>query len=228
MLDLDLFGEDNIDFFENKMWLDLQDIQQEINTSSTHPKSYYLQLFTKMKEKYLYFSDKYKHTPIENSGEIKRELYREFKNIDTSDEGHNIAQELLHMFQSFCQGGIEDAWLYSTHDEWYPQIIFKERIESDIHLLSETMIVYRGTNRKEYESGHYGQAWTLSRGIAEKFAYSQYKHSIRSHGERTVLQATVSQDDVFYYKKETTAKEDEVIVNSEKLTDIIVFPRSKK
>ncbi|MCB4763265.1 MAG: hypothetical protein LGB78_05105 [Sulfurovum sp.] len=220
--DQNLFG-DNIDFLQDIMWLDLMDIQQEVEKNHEDKKKYFCQLFTLMNNKYKYFNQKFKNTSIEYHKDISSEI---FDSIPPEVIENYIAIEMYHIYRSFCRGGIEDAWLYSQHEEWYPKIIFRERINSDISILGIEEVIYRGTRIEEYESKSYGQSWSLDKNIAKKFAYSQYKHTNSSHGDRVVLRAVINIKDVLYYKKNTTAKENEVIVDSKKLKNVELVSHS--
>ncbi len=230
-LDIELFGKENIPFLTDAMWLDLQDIQSYISKKKCiDKKSYFQNIFNNMVRIYNAF---YKHLPYKN---IKTRKYLEDiinKKFAKIDKMHNvkdntayykIADVIRHCFLHFCDGGVAQAYTHRETENWYPKIIFKERIESNIDDLDEELTVYRGTRRKEYDAKVYGQSWSLSKEVAHKFAFSQYAHSEEYIGtRRVVLKANILRNDVLFYAKDDQHKEQEVIVESSEIHNIFLL-----
>ncbi len=183
-----------------------------------------------MASNYNHFSSKYSNTILVNNVPISREFNLKFLDINTkygiqeNSEAYNIGDVLRHFFLHFCEGGIRQTHKYREPEYWYPKIIFSELVESDIDYLDEELTVYRGTSKKEYESGVYGQSWTLDMAIASRFAFSQYSHSLEYIGtERVVLQANINRENILLYEKLDQHKEQEVIVRSGELENVILL-----
>ena len=224
-INLALFGEDNVNFLANTMWLDLMYIQKEISKTSLSNSMFFKELFTWMVENHISYSKDY--TIATNNFTTQKKLYEAYGEIAKKykvDTEYYIAKELCHVYGSFCMGGIEDTWLYADYSAWYPRMIWKESVASDVEMLDEKTTIYRGTSQDEFNSKKFGQSWTIKKGRASKFAFTEYRNSSRHENQvKVVLKALVSRDGVLYYKKNTTAKEYEVIINPDKLVDVFVI-----
>ena len=120
----------------------------------------------------------------------------------------NWAYELYNNLRRFFSGGVFK--LFTTKQvEWgAPEVIItKEHVEnSDIDILNEKQIVYRGMSKEEYKSKIYRQSWTLDYEVANKFAHDTYSGWL----ERIVIMGVVHKNNVIYYDKNN--KEQEVII----------------
>ena len=170
-LDIHLFGsQHNIDFLESRMWLDLAHIENKILNDSPLDKDIFTDIFNFMTQNF----DKLTEGCESNFGEDARDkIVNAFHKINY-DKYYNILDPLRKLYEDFCCGGIVRAYQGIDAEYWYPKIIFRERIESDISELPEKITLYRGTDINEYHSRTYGQSWSLSCETAEEFAYKHY------------------------------------------------------
>ncbi len=230
-LDIELFGKENIPFLTDAMWLDIQDIQSQITKKKClNKKDYFHNIFNYMDGSHRAFNKYFPYKNIKTRKYIENKINTEFAKIDKmhnvkeNTTYYNIADVIRHCFLHFCDGGVVQAYTHRETENWYPKIIFKERIESNIDDLDEELTVYRGTRRKEYDAKVYGQSWSLSKEVAHKFAFSQYAHSEEYIGtRRVVLKANILRNDVLFYAKDDQHKEQEVIVESSEIHNIFLL-----
>ncbi|HIE41377.1 MAG TPA: hypothetical protein EYP80_01810 [Candidatus Aenigmarchaeota archaeon] len=229
-LNIELFGEDNIDFLAETMCLDLEEIQSHIDKVSSKHRDYFRDIFDFMVSEYNYFNCKYSNTILIYQMFISDKLNSKFLKINIkhkiqeNSESYNIGDVLRHFFLHFCEGGVRQAYKYRETDYWYPKIIFRERIESDIDDLDKELVVYRGTSKEEYKARVYGQSWTLDKTVAYKFAFSHYSHSLEYiETERVILKAIISRENILLYEKYDQHKEQEVIVRTCELKNVVLL-----
>lgn len=229
-LNIELFGEDNIDFLTGIMCLDLKDIQFHIPKVSLDHMDYFRDIFEFMVGEYNYYSNKFTNGTILDKTLMERKINSKFTAINKehkikeNSECYNIGDVLRHFFLHFCEGGVVQAYKYRETDYWYPKIIFRERIESDIDSLDKELIVYRGASKEEYNARVYGQSWTLDKTVAYKFAFSQYSYSLEYIGtKRVILKAIISRENILLYEKDNQHKEQEVIVRNYELKNVVLL-----
>lgn len=78
----------------------------------------------------------------------------------------------------------------------------------DCRNLKEPIIIYRGMSNTEYSSGDFGQSWSLSQKVAQRFAKETYSDVI--HG--IAIKACINIESVIYYDPQD--HEEEVIVKN--------------
>lgn len=134
-------------------------------------------------------------------------------------EIYKVLDSIRHAFCSFATGGLVALYTQQEYEDWYPKIKINEIIEpNDISSLPEKFIIYRGCDVSELNSKVFGQSWSTSPGIAEMFAYKQYKNEAWFNiKNRIVLTAEYTRDDVFY---SSCRSEFEVVVNIHKLKNV--------
>lgn len=223
-----IFKENYIDFFENKMWWDIEDILKYMNERKIEKVDFFVELLSYMKESYEEnSSNQNKKRKIDNDVlKIQKEHH---VNTDIFDEdiAFIISDAIRQNYIYFCDGGIIQAWEQIQAEEWYPRIIFKEKIEGfDIDTLPEEIILYRGTSQEEYDSESFGQAWSLKKSIAKKFAFEHYSRStIHRDTKRMVLTAVIKKDKVLYYNTESQKDEEEVVIELDCITNVEILER---
>jgi hypothetical protein len=138
---------------------------------------------------------------------------------------YQIADAIIFSFTHFVIGGLLGMYENQQNECWHPKIIIKEILEpNDIKKLPDKIEIYRGCNRDEFDSGNYGQAWTIKPNIALNFAFTHYTSQVwLSKNERIVIQAYISREDVFYAKNEG---EFEIVVNSNKIKSPKIYKNS--
>ena len=129
----------------------------------------------------------------------------------------NWAYELYNDLRHFYTGGPLELFMNKQTEWGAPEVILKENDlpPSDIHLLQENQIVFRGMSEKEHKTKQYQQAWTPNKEIAKKFAtdtYSYLKLGI-------VVKAVVQKVNILYYDKNN--REEEVIIKLGSISDPI-------
>jgi hypothetical protein len=124
---------------------------------------------------------------------------------DLESKLFNYAYELYNNLDRFFTGGILELYRFKQAEWGAPEVrISKNNIaSSDVDLLSEKQVIYRGLSNLEYSSKKYGQSWTLCPSIARKFAKDTYSDK----PEGIVVKATVNKKDIIFYDKNNCEKE---------------------
>lgn len=107
---------------------------------------------------------------------------------------------------------------------WYPKVIINSFLgdKEDINTLNFPVQIYRGTSLDEFNSKNLGQSWSISKKIAEEFAFIHYKSQPDYQDSmRVILSTTVDKKDIFYYVE--NGREEEVIIDSKKLEDVYII-----
>lgn len=162
-----------------------------------------------------------------NNEKIRKYLDKKFYDFlksngftEDSDE-HFIFDNIRHCFINFKENGIVRMYQYREAEVWYPKIIINNFIGiiEDIEELDYEVLIFRGTSQEEYNSGIFGQSWSLSKLIANKFAFEYYKYQEHYQNTfRVVLSTTIKKDNIFLYEKNGIRNEDEVIVDTKYLS----------
>ncbi|MGB5792963.1 hypothetical protein [Poseidonibacter sp.] len=142
-----------------------------------------------------------------------------WENNDINDEKpyYELFDNFWRIIKHFKSNGIIFAYeKMDSEDLYYPKIILNKYYgnDDDINELDESITIYRGTSRDEYDSGDFSQSWSLSYDIAKKFAFEHYIWC-KQGTCRVILKTDITKSDIFYFNKNNT--EQEVIVNSNKL-----------
>lgn len=142
-----------------------------------------------------------------------------WKDNDINDKKlyYKLFDNFWRIIKHFKIGGIIYAYeKMDSEDSYYPKIILNKYygIDDDINNLDESITIYRGTSRDEYDSGDFSQSWSLSCDIAKKFAFEHYTWC-KLGTCRVILKTNITKSDIFYFNRNNT--EQEVIVNSNNL-----------
>lgn len=128
----------------------------------------------------------------------------------TNDKLCNYLQEWQNNLCNFYEGGVLVLYKRRQPDWGSPKVrITKDDVsKSDVAILSEPQLIYRGMSREEHSSGQYDQSWTLSKKIAQDFASNIYE----TQNNGIVVKTYISRDSVVHYEKDEIPEEKEVIV----------------
>lgn len=132
-------------------------------------------------------------------------IFRHFSGLTNPQHKHSV----LQLFK------VQQA------EEWRPKMSIRKILTpNDIDLLADDIQVFRGSDLSEYNSGQYGQSWTLSKKIADRFAYEHYQsYDWFDREQRIVMSASIPKSAIFYY--ETSDNEDELIIDTKYLTNVV-------
>ena len=141
--------------------------------------------------------------------------------LSEDEEPYFVLDSLRMAFFRFASGGLRDLYVYQENESWYPRILLREVLEpNDIESLEDVFMIYRGCDRSELDSSAYGQSWTKSREVAEKFAFQHYSsQEWFVERNRVVLQATCLRENVLF-SDQTEYGEFEVVVVAETVADV--------
>ncbi len=180
----------------------------------------------------------YKYSEIGDCSDINNIKNDEFLNfemitflkkssiLDDSNE-YYIFDILRHAFISFKEGGLYSLYKHREAEVWYLKIIIRQNMgcRADINNLNNEVIIYRGTSEDEYTSKKYGQSWTLSKKIADDFAFVHYSgQTDYENTTRVTIKTKIKKESIYYYNKDDDEKEiivDErkIIVNSSEVVE---------
>lgn len=163
----------------------------------------------------LTFSD----SPAENA---INQYYLEHFNSVEDDEVKGVTDSLRHAFCSFAYGGLHQLFTCQENEVWYPQVLLdSELLPNDISELPELILLYRGTDRQEYETENYGQSWTTSYQVASDFAYKHYQSQPWfNENKRLILTTTYPKEGVYFSDQQC---EFEVVIDTSKIGSVRIF-----
>lgn len=122
----------------------------------------------------------------------------------------NWAYELYNNLKRFFSGGVLELFTCKQAEWGAPEVIItKDNVPpSNINLLNEEQVVFRGMSREEHASKNYRQSWTIDLATATRFAQDTYSDEPIG----IVVKAVINKDDVVYFDKNNN--EHEVIIKS--------------
>lgn len=131
-----------------------------------------------------------------------------------------IIDTLRLAFCAFFRGGLLELYTYQENEYWFPKITLTEILTpNDIGDLEDEVVIYRGCNVSEHESGKYGQAWSTSEEVANSFAFKLYQNAPWFNAQdRVVIKAVIPKVAILYSLQ---IKEYEVVVK----TCCLISPR---
>ena len=130
----------------------------------------------------------------------------------SSDNSIETAHVLTHSVKLFREkgGGLLSLFLFSESDSWEPLPVIKKSLYSEMDEedqifydnLPDKVMVYRGTSMKEYETGKFGQSWTLDKSVAKYFAFKLTQEKDNSVGIRIVLKTCIDKSNIYAYSRQ--------------------------
>jgi L-rhamnose mutarotase len=130
----------------------------------------------------------------------------------SSDNSIEIAHVLTYSVKLFREkgGGLLSLFLFSESDSWEPLPVIKKSLYSEMDEedqifydnLPDKVMVYRGTSMKEYETGKFGQSWTLDKSVAKYFAFKLTQEKDNSVGIRIVLKTCIDKSNIYAYSRQ--------------------------
>jgi hypothetical protein len=139
---------------------------------------------------------------------------------------HEVFDSIRHAFVSFAYNGLHQLFTRQENEVWYPRVILKaELMPNDIESLPNNIVLYRGTDKKEFETNNYGQSWSTKLNVANDFAYQHYvAQPWFNEEERIVLKAEICKSAVFFSDQSC---EYEVVVDTKFLSNVQVVHITK-
>lgn len=136
-----------------------------------------------------------------------------------------VMDSLRHAFCNYAAGGLHQLLIGQEREDWYPKVVLDEVLEpNDIHMLPETIELYRGASLDEVRGTRFGQSWSTSERVAHDFAFTHYaSQPWFDKRQRVVLKAVISRGNVYFSNQ--SGSECEVVVNVDMLHDVDVIHR---
>ena len=137
----------------------------------------------------------------------------------SNDSAKKVLDSLRHAFCSFAFNGLHQLFTHQEREIWYPKIILDEElIPNDIHVLPSNITLYRGTNRTEFNTKHYGQSWSTCRQTAYNFAFKHYAAQPWFEETDRIILKTIFPKEYVYFSNQSC--EFEVVIDTSKITDV--------
>jgi hypothetical protein len=145
------------------------------------------------------------------------EFWKEkFASYECGSELHNWAYEFYNNLCRFFDGGVFQLFK-SKQAEWGAPTISIQREDivdaSNIEMLDDPQIIYRGLSEIEHKSKKYAQSWTTDIEIARKFAKETYS----DEPEGIVVKSKIKRDLILHY--DCADSEKEVIIEKDAITE---------
>ena len=146
-------------------------------------------------------------------------IYDNYRDLHSNISVHEVLDSLRQAFTLYADGGLHLLYIRQENEAWFPKIILtSELILNDIHMLDDSITIYRGCDQSELLSNKYGQAWSTSIQAANLFAYTHYaSQSWFNPSNRIVLTAFIERKDIFFSDQNV---EYEVVVDTSKLKNV--------
>lgn len=156
-----------------------------------------------------------------------KSLFFEYCDAHSIDRGSELGDYLYEMFNNLCrynQGGVFELFKTKQAEWGAPRVnLCPEDVpnNSDIEMLADEIIIYRGMSKNEYDGKSFTQHWTTDINEAIKFATTIYSDLPIG----VVVKAKINKQDVIYYDNNDSEKE--VIPNLGKIREIKLIDFNK-
>lgn len=107
---------------------------------------------------------------------------------------------------------IEDKRMFFTSNRFHREYLMNAQERRYFKSLPDVVTIYRGMTIIELESGEYGLSWSLSKKVAEYFAYKYVRYAKYLNEKKTVHSITVEKHQIIAYF--SGRKEREIIYNN--------------
>lgn len=214
-------------YITNKMSICIDDLAKKILNDVPNSSWFFNDLFEYMMQLKVPYTYDPRNLSNRDNQKVRQYLDKKlYEFLDSNgftqdSEEHFIFDNIRHCFISFKENGIIRMYQYREAEVWYPKIIINNflGIIEDIEELDDEVLIFRGTSQEEYSSNTFGQSWSLSKSIANKFAFEYYKYQKHYQNTfRVVLSTTIKKDNIFLYEKNGIRNEDEVIIDTKCLS----------
>jgi len=238
-MDKSVFSKKVEQYIKNEMLICIDDLTNKILQDAPNNSQFFNTLFEYMIDLKTPYTYDYDNLSNPNNFKFRRHLEKKLygfleENGFTEDsKEYPILDVICHCFISFKENGIVRMYKYRLTESWYPKVMITKfiGIREDIDELDEEILIFRGTSQEEFDSGIFGQSWSLSKNIAKEFAFSTYKREAHYKNTlRVVLSTIIKKDSIFFYDKNSKEhkREDEVIINTKTLYKNLVVIEEKQ
>lgn len=223
---MQIFSKRVQDYITNQMSICIDDLTNKILNDVPNSSYFFNDLFEYMMQLTIPYTYDYKNLP--NNKKLRKYLnkklygFLEESGFTEDSKEYLILDPICHCFINFKEDGIVRMYKYRLTESWYQKVIVTQfiGIKEDIDELDDEVLIFRGTSEKEFDTGIFGQSWSLSKSIANKFAFEYYKHQeCYQNTCRIVLSTSIKKDSILFYDKNRKehSSEDEVIVDTKYL-----------
>jgi len=236
---MDIFSKKVQEYITNEMSICIDDLTNKILNDVPNSSSFFNELFEYMMQLTTPYTYDYNNSSNPNNKKLRKYLnkklygFLEESGFTEDSKEYLILDPICHCFINFKEDGIVRMYKYRLTESWYPKAIVTQfiGIKEDIDELGDEVLIFRGTSQEEFDSGIFGQSWSLSKNIAKEFAFSTYKREEHYKNTlRVVLSVTIKKDSIFFYNKNRKEhkREDEVIIDTKTLSKNMVKIEEKE
>lgn len=234
---MQIFSKRVQDYITNQMSICIDDLTNKILNDVPNSSYFFNDLFEYMMQLTIPYTYNYKNLP--NNKKLRKYLnekiyeFFEKNGFTANDKEYLIFDAICHCFINFKEDGILKMYKNRQPEFWYPKVIITKFIgmKEDIDELDNEVLIFRGTSQEEFNSSIFGQSWSLSKAVANKFAFNTYKN-IDHHKNtlRVILSTTIKKDSILFYDKNRKEYngEAEVIIDTKHLSKELVKIEEKQ
>lgn len=223
MIKNSIFSERGESFLQNEMCICIDDLTNKILTDAPQETNFFKDMID------YYLTITFPFDMNTNLSNVEKEKHRKIveskltsfynNQLDDDSKALLIYEELEHVLRSYSTEGLSGVWYQREPSLWYPKIIITKNFGSReaVDSLDDIVTIYRGTSKEEFDSKTHGQAWSLKKSIADKFAFTIYEKSNNyKNTVRVVIKAQINKKDIYNYR---IHEEAEVVINPTRLID---------
>lgn len=236
---MEIFSKKVQEYIKNEMSICIDNLTKKILNDVPNSSCFFNDLFEYMMHieiPYAYDSNNLSNPDNQKIRKhLDKKLYEFFEKngFTENNKEYLIFDAISHCFINFKEDGIVRMYKNRLPEFWYPKVIITKfiGIKENIDELDDEILIFRGTSQEEFDSGIFGQSWSLSKSIANKFAFEYYKHQeYYQNTYRLVLSTSIKKDSILFYDKNRKehSREDEVIVDTKYLSKNMVKIEEKE
>ena len=211
---MNIFDRKSKRFFEKRMCIDISAYEDRIVKYSKNDFTFFGEL-----GRFLVESD------IGSPDFIKDSAKLQARHNIKSEESIETAHVLTYAVKFFREidGGLLASYVLIESENWQPLPKIEKSLYNEMHtadqeiynnLPNSNITIYRGTSLDEYESGSFGQSWSLDKAQANLFAFNLQQEKDNC-GVRVILSAMIDKEDIYAFSSHN--QESLCIINPKKI-----------
>lgn len=236
---MEIFSKKVQEYIKNEMSICIDNLTKKILNDVPNSSCFFNDLFEYMMQIEIPYSYDSKNLSNPDNQKIRKHLdkklyeFFEKNGFSKNNKEYLIFDAISHCFINFKEDGIVRMYKNRLPEFWYPKVIITKFIgmKEDIDELDNEVLIFRGTSQEEFNSSIFGQSWSLSKAVANKFAFNTYKN-IDHHKNtlRVILSTTIKKDSILFYDKNRKEYngEAEVIIDTKHLSKELVKIEEKQ
>ncbi len=220
-----IFTEEQSEFLENEMCIKIQEFEEDLRLKFNDAAinfRYVIDFFLSYQEKEAF--KLYRHEAVcSYECKLRKQLDTFIiknslsLNVQDGDDIGNYYYDLMWYFIRYWTGGLKEVFVNREAKDNGPRIYLDKKLSTDEELseLPDSIVIYRGMAREEFESNKFGMSWSLKPDVAIKFA--QDSNAL----DTVVVKSIIQKQDVLLYCKDRN--EEEIVVKDKTITRGVLY-----